>query len=172
VALQHSVWQLGRAFQNFFNSCKGKRKGQRVKLPRFKKKSNQQTATFMKVGFSLRPNGGVRLAKPIGVVNPIWTRPLPSAPSSVFELFSHMPQQARVLKKFKTVIKDCASRYFLSFVVEVEPEQMPAQEPSVLNPEASRLAGARELKGLKVGIDLGIKTFATLSTGEKIQSPD
>jgi len=70
VALQHSVRQLGQAFQNFFNSCKGKRKDQRFKPPRFKKKSNQQTATFTKVGFSLKPNGGIRLAKPIGVVNP------------------------------------------------------------------------------------------------------
>jgi len=27
----------------------------------------------------------------IGIVKPIWSRPLPSAPSSVFEPFSHMP---------------------------------------------------------------------------------
>jgi len=82
------------------------------------------------------------------------------------------------------VIKDCAGRYCLSFVVEVDPISMPAQEPSVLNPEASRPAseqpillgfsdsGACELKGSKVGIDLGIKTFATLSTGDKIQAPN
>jgi len=53
-----------------------------------------------------------------------------------------------------------------------------------LNPEASRPAseqptplgspdsGACELKGSKVGVDLGIKTFAMLSTGEAIQGPD
>jgi len=46
TALQQSVRQLSQAFQNFFNSCKGKRKGRKVKPPRFKKKSNQQAATF------------------------------------------------------------------------------------------------------------------------------
>jgi len=54
------------------------------------------------------------LAK-IGIVNLIWSRPLLSEP---FEPFSHMPQQARVLKGSKSsvmVIKDCAKRYFLSF---------------------------------------------------------
>jgi putative transposase len=61
-------------------------------------------------------------------------RELPSTPSSV------------------TVIKDCANRYFLSFVVEVEPVQVEAKNPSI-------------------GIDLGIKTFAVMSNGEKTESP-
>jgi len=52
-----------------------------------------------------------------------------------------------------TVIEDRAGRYFLSFVVEVLPETKPAKSQSV-------------------GIDLGIKTFAALSTGKKIDSPD
>ena len=52
-----------------------------------------------------------------------------------------------------TVIKDCAHRYFLSFVVEIEPETVePINQP--------------------VGIDLGLKTFAVLSNGEKFDSPD
>jgi putative transposase len=51
------------------------------------------------------------------------------------------------------VIKDCANRYFLSFVVEVEPIQIDAKNQSI-------------------GIDLGIKTFAMMSNGEKAKSPD
>ena len=51
-----------------------------------------------------------------------------------------------------TVIKDAAGRYFLSFVVEIEPNPIPAQNDSV-------------------GVDLGVSTFATLSTGEKINAP-
>ena len=51
------------------------------------------------------------------------------------------------------MIKDCAKRYFLSFVVEVEPIQTERQNPSV-------------------GIDLGIKTFAVMSNGEKAESPN
>ncbi|WP_363268175.1 RNA-guided endonuclease TnpB family protein [Okeania sp. SIO2B3] len=61
-------------------------------------------------------------------------RKLPSEPSSV------------------TVIKDSANRYFLSFVVEIQPETLPKTDNSV-------------------GIDLGIKTFATLSNGQKIDAP-
>ena len=51
-----------------------------------------------------------------------------------------------------TVIKDSANRYFLSFVVEILPETLPKTDNSV-------------------GIDLGIKTFATLSDGRKIDAP-
>jgi putative transposase len=60
---------------------------------------------------------------------------LPSSPTSV------------------TVIKDCANRYFLSFVVEVNPVQV-------------------DPKNQSIGIDLGIKTFAVMSDGEKAESPD
>jgi putative transposase len=62
------------------------------------------------------------------------SRELPSEPSSV------------------TVIKDCANRYFLSFVVEIQPVQLNAKSQSI-------------------GIDLGIKTFAVMSNGEKAYSP-
>jgi putative transposase len=51
-----------------------------------------------------------------------------------------------------TVIQDAAGRYFVSFVCEVEPIQQPTPNDGV-------------------GIDLGITTFATLSTGEKIANP-
>ena len=51
------------------------------------------------------------------------------------------------------MIKDNAERYFLSFVVEISPELKPARNESI-------------------GIDLGLKTFATLSSGEKVDSPD
>ena len=68
------------------------------------------------------------------IVKTVWSLPLPSELSSV------------------TVIKDAAGRYFLSFVVEIEPNPIPAQNDSV-------------------GVDLGVSTFATLSTGEKINAP-
>ena len=51
-----------------------------------------------------------------------------------------------------TVTKDCANRYFLSFVVEIQPIQVEAKNPSI-------------------GIDLGIKNFAVMSNGEKAESP-
>jgi putative transposase len=132
IPLQQSVADLDVAFKNFFNSSKGKRKGRKVGYPKFKKRTNSQSARFRVGGFSFKGNG-VYLAK-IGIVNPIWSRELPSTPSSV------------------TVIKDCAERYFLSFVVEIQPAQIETKNPSI-------------------GIDLGIKTFAVMSNGEKAESP-
>ena len=104
VPLQQSLRQLATAYKNFFESRKGKRKGKKVGSPKFKKKSNRQSATFASNAFNIN-EGEVALAK-IGKLKPIWSRKLPSVPSSV------------------TVIKDCANRYFLSFVVEVEPEEI------------------------------------------------
>lgn len=52
-----------------------------------------------------------------------------------------------------TVIKDCSGRYFLSFVVELMSVKI-------------------EPKNQGVGVDLGLKTLAALSTGEKVKAPD
>ncbi|ARV57943.1 transposase [Nostocales cyanobacterium HT-58-2] len=133
VPLQQSLKQLEVAYKNYFDSLKGKRKGKKVGQPRFKKKTNSQSATFTKAAFSVQ-RGEVYLAK-IGTIKPIWSRELPSEPSSV------------------TVIKDCANRYFLSFVVEVQPNLAVTNNQSI-------------------GIDLGIKTFAVMSNGEKALSPN
>jgi putative transposase len=133
IPLQQSVADLGVAYKNFFDSIKGKRKGKKIGTPKFKKKTGRQTARFRIGGFSIK-NDLVCLAK-IGEVLPIWSRELPSEPSSV------------------TVIKDAANRYFLSFVVEVESESVDAKNQSI-------------------GIDLGIKTFAVMSNGEKAESPN
>jgi len=132
IPLQQSIADLGVAWNNFFASLKGKRKGKKVNPPKFKKRTNKQSVRFRKGGFSIKGNK-VFLTK-IGCIKTVWSRPLPSEPSSV------------------TVIKDTAGRYFLSFVVEIQPEIKPAINPSV-------------------GIDLGIKAFAALSTGERVTSP-
>ena len=132
VPLQQSLRHLDTAYKNFFNSRNGKRKGKKVGVPKFKKKTNTQSAEFTKAAFSVK-DGQVYLAK-IGGINPIWSRELPSEPSSV------------------TAIKDCAGRYFLSFVVEVKPISVDAKNQSV-------------------GIDLGIKTFAAMSNGETVHAP-
>jgi putative transposase len=133
VALQQSVRDLETAFTNFFNSCNGKRNGKKAGYPKFKKKANSQSARLTRIGFVMRGNE-VYLAK-IGDVFPVWSRKLPSKPSSV------------------TIIKDCANRYFLSFVVEISPIHI-------------------EPKNQSVGVDLGIKTFAVMSDGTTAQSPN
>jgi putative transposase len=111
VPLQQSVRNLNVAYQNFFNSVNGKRKGKKINPPRFKSRKSKQSATFTNVGFSIKGEK-VYLAK-IGYLDVMWSRPLPSEPSSV------------------TVIKDAAGRYFLSFVVEINLEKLPDNGKSV-----------------------------------------
>ncbi|WP_017662931.1 RNA-guided endonuclease InsQ/TnpB family protein [Baaleninema simplex] len=47
ILLQQSVADLETAFKNFFGSCKGKRKGRKVGYPKFKKRTNSQSAVGM-----------------------------------------------------------------------------------------------------------------------------
>jgi putative transposase len=54
VPLQQSLKQLDTAYKNYFDSLKGKRKGKRVGQPRFKKRTNSQSATFAKSAFSIK----------------------------------------------------------------------------------------------------------------------
>ncbi|HBK96541.1 MAG TPA: transposase [Microcoleaceae bacterium UBA10368] len=133
IPLQQILKDLDQAYSNFFNSCKGQRKGQKVKSPRFKKRKSKQSARFTENGFQLRENRQIYLPK-IGEIEVIWSKELPATPSSA------------------TIIKDSADRYFVSFIFEVNPEQLPKNDNCV-------------------GIDLGITVFATLSNGEKITSP-
>ena len=132
IPLQQSIADLGVAWKNYFDSLKSQRKGRKVSRPKFKKRKSRQSARFRTGGFSIK-HGKIYLAK-IGRIKVVWSRELPSLPSSV------------------TVIKDAASRYFVSFVVEVNPTALPNN-------------------GQSVGIDLGITDFAALSTGEKIKAP-
>ncbi|MEU9850675.1 RNA-guided endonuclease TnpB family protein, partial [Streptomyces sp. NPDC047985] len=83
--------------------------------------------------FSLPGDGTVYVAK-VGNLKVTWSRRLPAAPTSL------------------TVVKDSCGRYFLSFVVDTEPDILPAAETDA-------------------GIDLGLSAFAVLSDGSRIDSP-
>jgi putative transposase len=102
IPLQQSIADLSTALSNFFNSRKGKRKGEKMGFPSFKKKQSAQSIRFARHGFSLK-NGKLFLAK-MGLFKVEWSRALPSIPSSV------------------TIVKNAAGQYFASFVVEIEPE--------------------------------------------------
>ncbi|WP_328993994.1 transposase [Kribbella sp. NBC_01245] len=134
VVLVQSLRDLHTAYRNFLSSVTGKRKGPKVAPPRFKsRKDNRQSIRLTANGFSVRGNGTVYIAK-VGDIKVKWSRPLPSAPTSV------------------TLIKDAAGRYFMSFVVETEPDFLPE-----MNTET--------------GIDVGLTHFAVLADGTKISSP-
>lgn len=133
VVLQQSLRDLDTAYKNFFDSLKGKRP--KMGPPRFKsRKDTRQSVRFTaNAGWKITTGGKLRLPK-VGDVAVKWSRSLPSTPSTV------------------TMVKDSAGRYFASFVVETDPETLPATDSVV-------------------GIDLGLTHFAILSDGTKIDSP-
>ncbi len=102
VVLQQTLRDQDRAFNNFFGSCTGTRRGPKMRYPRFKTRNSRKSLRFTKQGFT-HTNGEIRLAKmmdePLGIV---WSRPLPEgvAPSSV------------------TVSQDAAGRWFISILCE------------------------------------------------------
>lgn len=146
IPLQQSIRDLGTAYSNFFKSCTGERKGKKAMPPKFKKRSNAQSCRFRVGGFKVNKRT-VYLAK-IGKLKIEWSRPLPSDVSG-----GSFPPKARAADPSSvTLIRDAANRYFMSFVVEINPAQLPDN-------------------GVGIGIDLGIVDFATFNTGEKVKSP-
>ncbi|MFD3704570.1 RNA-guided endonuclease InsQ/TnpB family protein [Nocardia sp. NPDC058658] len=113
VVLVQALADLHTAYRNFFSSVAGKRRGSKVCPPRFRsRKDNQHSIRFTRNGFSLRSNGRLYAAK-IGELKVVWSRELPSQPSSV------------------TIIRDAAGRYHASFVVEIASEPLPAVQTEV-----------------------------------------
>jgi putative transposase len=114
VVLQQALADLNAAYRNFFASVAGRRKGPKIAPPRYRsRKDTRQAIRFTRnAKFSVAPGGKLRLPK-IGDIQVRWSRPLPSAPSSV------------------TVIKDSSGRYFASFVIRTERGALRAAEPVV-----------------------------------------
>jgi putative transposase len=114
VVLQQALADLSAAYRNFLGSAVGERKGPRVAAPRFRSRKDRRQAIRFTANarFSITRGAKLRLPK-IGDVPVRWSRPLPSAPSSV------------------TVIKDSAGRYFASFVLETGPGAMLETEPVI-----------------------------------------
>ncbi|MFI6518583.1 RNA-guided endonuclease InsQ/TnpB family protein [Spirillospora sp. NPDC050679] len=107
VVLVQALADLHVAYRNFFASLAGKRSGPRLAAPRFRsRKDRRQSIRLTRDGFRVRPNGRLYVAR-IGEIEVRWSRPLPSAPSSV------------------TVVKDASGRYFASFVIEVGDAPLP-----------------------------------------------
>jgi putative transposase len=98
VALVQACNDARRAYRNWWDSLPGARKGRKAGHPVFRRKHGRQSIRLTRNGFSLR---GQRLyVAKMGEIRVRWSRPLPSAPSSV------------------TVIREPDGRYYASFVVE------------------------------------------------------
>ena len=91
VALQQSLRHLENGFQKFFKKQAG--------FPKLKKRSYEQSATFMKNAFTFK-NGELFLAKFDQPLPIRWSRKFKGNPTSL------------------TISKDCQGRYYVSFLVE------------------------------------------------------
>lgn len=98
VPLQQCLRHQQNAFKHFF--------AKRAQYPRFKSKKHRQSATFSSSAFSYR-DGAITLAKCREPLNIRWSRPLPSAPSTV------------------VVSRDTAGRYFISCLCKVGTATLP-----------------------------------------------
>jgi putative transposase len=106
VALVQACQDARRAYRNWLDSLSGARKGRKVGHPRFRsRKDNRASIRLTRNGFGVT-TGGLRVAK-VGDVRLVWSRVLPSVPSSV------------------TVIREADGRYYASFVVEVADTPLP-----------------------------------------------
>lgn len=104
VPLQQAIRHQQDAFKNFFAG--------RAAYPAFKSKRHKQAATFMNTAFKYR-DGKLYMAKSKAPLDVRWSRPLPSAPSSI------------------TISKDTAGRYFVSCLCEFEPVSLPITASTV-----------------------------------------
>lgn len=108
VALQQTMLTLGSAYDNYFRSLKTVRKNKHGK-PKFKKKIDHQSFRLMKTAFRLKDNQ-LYIAKLDTPINVLWSRPLPSEPSSL------------------TISKTPTNEYYVSFVCEYTPPKTTGTE--------------------------------------------
>lgn len=103
VVLQQSLRHLKKAYEKFFKKT--------AKKPRFKKKQNEQPASYMDNAFT-RVGQSFTLAKQKEPLQIRWSRPL--------------PKDARVSSL--TVTKEASGRYFVSLLVEEDIAPLPVSD--------------------------------------------
>ena len=127
-ALTNSVYNLDKAYQNFFRRVKN---GENPGFPKFKSKYNNQqsyTTNFTNGNIKVMFEGNLIKLPKLTPVNAVLHRE-----------FDGMIKSA-------TVSRTCSDKYYVSVLVEVQQEKLPAAEN-------------------KIGLDLGLKDFAVDSDG-------
>ncbi|MGH2708348.1 MAG: IS607 family element RNA-guided endonuclease TnpB, partial [Actinomycetota bacterium] len=133
---------LARALGAFTNSRSGKRRGPKVGFPRRRRLRSRRSFRFTTGAFGLCDARHVRLPR-IGVVG---TKEATTGLGGRVEA-----GRARVLS---ATVSERAGRWFVSFGVETERAEAVPSEPEGV-----------------VGVDVGVKVAAVLSTGETIANP-
>lgn len=143
--LQDVLHRLDKAYKAFFRRVKN---GEVPDYPRFKPWFRYDSLTYPQSGFSIKPaepapTGKNRQAKQ-------WVK-LTVAKVGTIWMKQHRPISGKI--KTCTIIRSATGKWFVSFSCEeVETESLPESEE-------------------QVGIDVGLKTFAYLSSGEQIENP-
>ncbi len=135
---------LAVALGNWNDSRSGKRKGPRIRFPRFKGKRAGLSCRFTTGAFGLAGPGRRHVQLPrIGVIR-------------TFESTRKLARHARrgTARIRSATVSYRRGRWRVSFSVEITRQDLPAARP-----------------GAVVGIDLGIKCLAALSTGEVVPNP-
>jgi putative transposase len=111
VALVQACQDARRAYKNWFDSLKGRRKGPKIRHPKPRRKHGRQSIRLTRNGYAL--HGEWLYVAKVGDLKIEWSRVLSSAPSSV------------------TVIREPDGRYYASFVVQREATPLPACDREV-----------------------------------------
>ncbi len=148
TCLQNSLKNLDNSQNNFVKSKQGKRKGPKVGYPKYKRRSNKQSAKFTsnktsagtscKVDFNEQKIKIPKLKSWISFANKITEDRIPDGKLQSI-----------------TISKNPAGHYFASLLYKVEKKPI----NYIPNPDNS------------IGLDFGLKTFITTSNGDKIESP-
>jgi putative transposase len=144
-AYSSGLANLATALRNWGESRSGKRRGRKVRFPRFKSKRTAVASVRFTTGvFGLAGQGCRHVTLPrIGMVR---------THESTRKLARHV--QAGRARIRSVTVSFRLGRWFVSFSVEIERDQ-----PNVA------------VRGGTVGVDLGVKHLAVLSTGETIANP-
>lgn len=143
-AYSSGLSDLATALKNWTNSRNGQRKGPRVGFPRFKGKRSEPSCRFTTGSFGLvaTDRRHVRLPR-IGVVR---------THESTRKLARHVGRGTARIRS--VTVAHRRGRWFVSFSVEIERLDAAATSPHAV-----------------VGVDLGVKSLAVLSTGEVVPNP-
>lgn len=135
---------LAVAYDNFFASCSGKRKGPKMGVPEHKRRSNRQSVTVCREALSKKAfgeHGRLFISKTFGRLT-----------YRCSDQYHHLLAKHAEDVRSVTLVKNPSGSYYASVLVDCE---------LIRKPKAT---------GHAVGVDLGIKTLMVTSDGELMEN--
>ncbi|MFD8499710.1 IS607 family element RNA-guided endonuclease TnpB [Amycolatopsis sp. NPDC059657] len=143
-AYSSGLANLAVALKNWGDSKNGKRRGRKLGFPRFKSKRARMACKFTTGGFGLAGGDRRHVKLPrIGVVRTC---------ESTRKLARHVEHDTARIRS--ATVSYQSGRWFVSFSVEITRTYPVPEQPDVA-----------------VGVDLGVKSLAVVSTGEVVPNP-